>query len=86
MAQVMATSGFDPALPLWEAVLVEGVDGDHAALVMKVHHALIDGVGGLAVLAHLFDSPGAERPRSRARTASPPTASRCATPPSGGPA
>ena len=63
MAQAMATSGFDPALPLWEAVLVEGVDGDRAALVMKVHHALIDGVGGLAVLAQLFDSPDAERPR-----------------------
>jgi len=67
MAQVMATSGFDPALPLWEAVLVECVDGDRAALVLKVHHALIDGVGGLAVLAHLFDPP--ERPRSRVRAA-----------------
>ena len=54
MAQTMATSGFDAALPLWEAVLVEGM-GDRAALVMKVHHALIDGVGGLAVLADLFD-------------------------------
>ncbi len=57
LAQTMATSGFDPALPLWEAVLVEGVDADAAALVMKVHHSLIDGVGGLAVLAHLFDAP-----------------------------
>ena len=72
MAQVMATSGFDPALPLWEAVLVEGVDGDRAALVLKVHHALIDGVGGLAVLAHLFDPPGAERPPSGAPTPPPP--------------
>ena len=59
LAQTMATSGFDPALPLWEAVLVEGVDADAAALVMKVHHSLIDGVGGLAVLAHLFDAPAA---------------------------
>jgi WS/DGAT/MGAT family acyltransferase len=60
LAQSMATSGFDPALPLWEATLVEGVDDDRAVLVMKVHHALIDGVGGLAALAHLFDvaSPG----------------------------
>jgi diacylglycerol O-acyltransferase / wax synthase len=57
MAQTMATSGFDAALPLWEAVLVEGVDAKRAALVLKVHHALIDGVGGLAVLAQLFDSP-----------------------------
>jgi len=79
MAQVMATSGFDAALPLWEAVLVECVDGDRAALVMKVHHALIDGVGGLAVLAHLFDSPATERPRTRLHTA-PPTASRSPVP------
>ncbi|MFZ0250129.1 MAG: wax ester/triacylglycerol synthase domain-containing protein [Acidimicrobiales bacterium] len=55
MAQTMATSGFDAALPLWEAVLVEESDADCAVLVMKVHHALIDGVGGLAVLARLFD-------------------------------
>jgi len=61
MAQTMATSGFDAALPLWEAVLVEGVDGERAALVLKVHHALIDGVGGLAVLAQLFDSPAPAR-------------------------
>ncbi len=56
MAQTMATSGFDAALPLWEAVLVEESDVDRAVLVMKVHHALIDGVGGLAVLAQLFDA------------------------------
>ncbi len=55
MAQTMATSGFDAALPLWEAVLVEEADADRSVLVMKVHHALIDGVGGLAVLARLFD-------------------------------
>ena len=61
LAQTMATSGFDPALPLWEAVLVEGVEADGAVLVMKVHHSLIDGVGGLAVLAHLFDTTGATR-------------------------
>jgi WS/DGAT/MGAT family acyltransferase len=57
MAQTMATSGFDPALPLWEAVMVEGLDGGEAALVLKVHHALVDGVSGLAALAALFDAP-----------------------------
>ena len=60
LAQTMATTGFDPALPLWEAMLVEGMDVN-AALVMKVHHSVIDGVGGLTVLAHLFDTPGAGR-------------------------
>jgi len=57
MAQSMASSVFDPALPLWEAVLVEGVDDERAALLVKIHHAVIDGVGGLAVLAGLFDPP-----------------------------
>ena len=56
LAQTMATSGFDAALPLWEAVLVEESDVNRSVLVMKVHHALIDGVGGLAVLARLFDA------------------------------
>ncbi len=55
LAQTMATSGFDPALPLWEATMVEGLVGGGAAIVMKVHHALIDGVGGLAALGALFD-------------------------------
>jgi WS/DGAT/MGAT family acyltransferase len=57
LAQTMATSGFDHALPLWEASLVEGMEGGAAALIMKVHHAVIDGVGGLAALGALFDRP-----------------------------
>jgi WS/DGAT/MGAT family acyltransferase len=40
--------------PLWRAVLVE----EPAALVLVVHHVLSDGLGGLALLAHLLD--GAE--------------------------
>jgi WS/DGAT/MGAT family acyltransferase len=62
MAQAMATSGFDHALPLWEAVLIEGLGGGEAALVRKVHHALIDGVGGLASLGALFDTADGGRP------------------------
>ncbi len=57
VAQAMASGAFDPALPLWEAVLVEGLPDDRSALLLKVHHAVIDGVGGLAVLAGLFDPP-----------------------------
>ena len=61
MAQVMGTTAFDPALPLWEVVLVEGVDGGRAALVIKLHHAVVDGVGGLAMLVQLLDRQ--RRPR-----------------------
>jgi WS/DGAT/MGAT family acyltransferase len=43
--------------PLWSAVLVTGLEGGRAALVVVLHHVLADGIGGLAVLAHLVD-PG----------------------------
>lgn len=45
----------DADRPLWELVVVEGLDRGHVALVAKVHHALFDGVSGLAALAGLFD-------------------------------
>lgn len=56
LAQSMAGSDCDPALPLWEAAVVEGMGDGRAALLVKVHHAVIDGVGGLAVLAGLLDA------------------------------
>ncbi|MBW2274948.1 MAG: wax ester/triacylglycerol synthase family O-acyltransferase [Deltaproteobacteria bacterium] len=42
--------------PLWEAVLVEGLEGDRAALVTKLHHAMMDGGAGAEVLGVLFDA------------------------------
>lgn len=47
--------------PLWAAVLVTGLADGRTALVLVLHHALADGVGGLAVLANLVDG----RPSSR---------------------
>ena len=42
--------------PLWSAVLVTGLAGGRAALVLVLHHVLADGIGGLAVLANLVDA------------------------------
>jgi diacylglycerol O-acyltransferase len=42
--------------PLWSAVLVTGLADGPVALVLVLHHALADGVGGLAVLANLVDT------------------------------
>lgn len=56
-AQTAAARWFDPELPLWEATLVEGMEGSRAAIVLKVHHAVADGVGGLAVISTLLDRP-----------------------------
>ncbi|MGD0379102.1 MAG: wax ester/triacylglycerol synthase domain-containing protein [Acidimicrobiales bacterium] len=56
MARLGAMSGFDTAHPLWEFTLVEGLTGGGAALVMKLHHSLTDGIGGMQLLLALFDT------------------------------
>jgi diacylglycerol O-acyltransferase / wax synthase len=41
--------------PLWSAAYVTGLADGGSALVLVLHHALADGIGGLAVLAALVD-------------------------------
>ena len=45
----------DRTKPLWEIWLVEGLSGDRFAIIAKTHHAMIDGVAGVDLLAVLFD-------------------------------
>jgi diacylglycerol O-acyltransferase / wax synthase len=51
----LAMQGFDRARPLWEFWVVDGLDGDRAALVQKVHHTITDGVGGVKMAMVLLD-------------------------------
>jgi len=44
----------DRDLPLWSMHAVEGLDHDIVAVVAKVHHALMDGVGGMQFMASMF--------------------------------
>ncbi len=55
VARVAAMTGFDRCRPLWEFTLIEHLVGDRAALVMKLHHSLTDGVGGMDLALLLFD-------------------------------
>jgi diacylglycerol O-acyltransferase / wax synthase len=54
-AQLAASAAFDPTRPLWEFTLFEGLADGKAALLMKVHHALTDGIGGIQLAAHVVD-------------------------------
>lgn len=54
-ARVAGLTAFDPERPLWEFTLLEGLPGNGAALLMKIHHALTDGIGGVEIAAHVVD-------------------------------
>jgi diacylglycerol O-acyltransferase / wax synthase len=46
----------DRSRPLWETWVVEGLQGDRFAVIMKVHHCMIDGIAGMA-LTQILLSP-----------------------------
>lgn len=45
----------DRSKPLWELYVYEGLEDGRTALLMKVHHALADGISGMLIASALFD-------------------------------
>jgi diacylglycerol O-acyltransferase len=46
----------DRSRPLWEAYLIHHLEGGRQAIYTKIHHAAIDGMSGVEVLATLTDT------------------------------
>src|SRR4029078_12925354 len=55
MARRAEMQEFDHARPMWHMTLVDGLTDGAAALVIKLHHALADGIGALQVAMLVFD-------------------------------
>lgn len=57
LVDTLFATPFDPSHPLWEMYLIDGLAGGRAALLAKVHHAMLDGVSGAQVLELITDPP-----------------------------
>jgi diacylglycerol O-acyltransferase / wax synthase len=55
LAGRLFSQALDRTKPLWEIWLVERVGRDEFALICKTHHALVDGVSGVDIMAVIFD-------------------------------
>jgi diacylglycerol O-acyltransferase len=55
MARHAAMEEFDHARPMWNITLVEGLKDGEAALLVKLHHSLADGIGGVQIARLVFD-------------------------------
>jgi WS/DGAT/MGAT family acyltransferase len=62
--------------PLWEIHVVDGLSGGRGAMIVRIHHALADGISGAALLKIMFDaSPGGAAPVPKPAAAKFPAAS-----------
>ena len=56
----------DRARPLWQFVVIEGLASGEIALYTKIHHAVLDGQGGVALAQVLLDLEPRKPARARA--------------------
>lgn len=77
-----AGTKLDRGRPLWEVLVVQGLERGRAAVVIKVHHSAVDGVGAANVLGALFDlEPSGRTPEQVRELAELQEASRVPAPP-----
>jgi diacylglycerol O-acyltransferase len=71
-AAQLAMTPFDRTRPPWEAVLVEGLPDGKAAYLLKLHHALTDGLGLRQLMSQLHSRQRAHQPDKPQPTAASP--------------
>ena len=55
LANRIFSQSLDRSKPLWEMWLVQGLEDDRFAVLIKSHHAMIDGISGVDIGTVLFD-------------------------------
>lgn len=55
LAEQIYAQPLDRRRPLWEAWLLDGLPAGRWAILNKVHHCMVDGIGGADLMAEIFD-------------------------------
>lgn len=55
LVATLVNQPFDRTRPLWELTVVEGLPGERAAMVLKLHHSITDGEGGIRMSERFLD-------------------------------
>lgn len=56
LLQPIAMQSFDRDRPLWELYVVDGLEGGRGGLLLKLHHAISDGVGMVQMMGRLMET------------------------------
>ncbi|UKD55641.1 wax ester/triacylglycerol synthase family O-acyltransferase [Amycolatopsis sp. FU40] len=77
MCAHIAGQRLDRAHPLWQCYVIEGLSDGRLAVLLKMHHASVDGVGGASLIGYLAglepDAPLPELPAGERRNDGLPT-------------
>jgi diacylglycerol O-acyltransferase / wax synthase len=63
----LAATPLDPSRALWQWHLVEDLDGEHSALISRIHHCIGDGIALMSVMLSVADGgkpPPLRKPRA----------------------
>ncbi|SRR6266702_1075190 len=61
MAAKLFALPLDRHRPLWEEWLLDGLEGGRWAILSKIHHCMVDGIGGNELMTLVFDTAPDER-------------------------
>src|SRR3982751_4556931 len=68
LASRILTQVMDRSKPLWDISVVEGLQNGQGGLIVRIHHALADGIAGTALLKLILDpTPTPPRPARKPR-------------------